>query len=165
MTTKARTTPSKPKAPEMAHLLEKDITPVMANYANWLKEVTGYDVDERTVQLAGTQRIVFQKSEMNRGDLASRKEAAAQAILDREARAEERAAKREEREKNAEANAAKRAEAKVAREEAKANKAASAVEGKAPAAKKPTAAAKKAAAAAPSPKRRRAATKADNEEF
>lgn len=40
---------------------EKPITDTMSEFAAWLKDVTGYKVDPRSVSLAGTLRMDFQK--------------------------------------------------------------------------------------------------------
>lgn len=45
-------------------------------FAEWLKIETGVDVDLKTVQLACSMRMDFQRSEENQKDLAKRKQAA-----------------------------------------------------------------------------------------
>jgi hypothetical protein len=42
---------------------DKPITTTMEAFAAWLEEVTGYEVDERSVALGGTLRMDFQKSD------------------------------------------------------------------------------------------------------
>jgi membrane protein involved in colicin uptake len=46
----------------------KEITPTMAAFADWLKAETGVDVDARSVALAGSLRMDFQKSEFWKND-------------------------------------------------------------------------------------------------
>jgi hypothetical protein len=52
-------------------------TDLHRNFAKWLKDNTGVDVDLKTVQLACAMRMDFQRSEDNQADLAARKAAAA----------------------------------------------------------------------------------------
>lgn len=52
-------------------------TDLHKNFAEWLKVNTGVDVDLKTVQLACSMRMDFQRSEDNQADLAARKAAAA----------------------------------------------------------------------------------------
>ena len=83
-----------PTAPR-AEYATKPITPTMRAYAYWLKAETGYDVDPMSVQLAGTMRVAFQKSDGNRARLAAATEkatAAATARADRRAVREQAAA-------------------------------------------------------------------------
>jgi hypothetical protein len=51
-------------------------TDLHRNFAAWLKEQTGVDVDLKTVQLACSMRMDFQSSPENQTDLAKRKAAA-----------------------------------------------------------------------------------------
>jgi hypothetical protein len=76
-------TANTPKAPRAA-LATKALSPVMTDYAAWIKAETGYDVDPMSVQLAGTMRTYFQQSEGNQRRIvaaaeAKAKEAAARA--------------------------------------------------------------------------------------
>ena len=74
-----------------ANLVEKDITPVMDAFVDYIKRETGYDADPRSVQLGAVLRGDFQKSPENQKRIADRK-----AELEAEAEArEERAAERE----------------------------------------------------------------------
>lgn len=77
--------------PPLAHLLDKDITPTMERYAKWLTDQTGYEVDPISVQLAGSQRGQFQKSDLNQQALEANRKAREEAIEAREARKAERA--------------------------------------------------------------------------
>ena len=131
--------------PPLAHLLDKEITPTMDRYAQWLTEQTGYEVDPRSVQLSGSQRGLFQKSELNQGALDARRKEREEAAQAREARKTERA----------EAAAAKAANKATATEEKKATTAK-------PTKAKPTTAkpaAKTAAKPGPTTTRRRPAAK------
>jgi dihydropteroate synthase len=51
----------------------KDITPAMEAFAEWLREVTGYKVDPRTVALAGSLRADFQSSDFWKADARNTK--------------------------------------------------------------------------------------------
>jgi len=105
----------------------KAITPTMEAFAEWLRAETGYEVDARTVALAGSLRSDFQSSEFWKADARNYK---ANVEANREAKAKEQAdkakaalVKAQERAKAAEAKAqeaAKAAKAKVAALEAKA---------------------------------------------
>lgn len=53
-------------------------TELHKNFAEWLKANTGVEVDLKTVQLACSMRMDFQRSEDNQKDLAARKAAAAE---------------------------------------------------------------------------------------
>lgn len=77
--------------PPLAHLLDKDITPTMDRYAKWLTDQTGYEVDPISVQLAGSQRGQFQKSDLNQQALEANRKAREEAIKAREERKAERA--------------------------------------------------------------------------
>lgn len=92
--------------PPLAHLLDKDITPTMDRYAKWLTDQTGYEVDPISVQLAGSQRGQFQKSDLNQQALEANRTAREEALKAREARKAERA-------EAAAAKAAAKAEAKA----------------------------------------------------
>lgn len=132
MATKATTKKTTKAAPPKAHLLEKDITPTMDRFCDWIRDETGYDVDPMSVQLGGTLRGEFQKSDVNQAALAESKQRRAE-------EAEARAAKREEREaKKAEKENKKSAPAKPAGKAA-ATKAAPAAKGKGKVEAKPTA--------------------------
>lgn len=112
-----------PTAPRFANYAEKEATPTMQAYAEWLTRETGYDVDPRSVYLGSALRGQFQKSEGNQAriaDAASAREQAktdrAQRKAEREAAAKERAAKKAA----AEAKRIERAKAVLAAAEAKA---------------------------------------------
>lgn len=84
------------------------------NFRDWIEETTGYDADLKTVQLAASLRIKFQKSEVNQEDLKARKAAAEAKIGSRAEAAEARAIAAAER-----AEAKKKADAeKLAKKEA-----------------------------------------------
>lgn len=139
--------------PPRANYAEKAVPTVIQNFAEYLTEQTGYEVDLRSVYLGSALRGEFQKSPENQARI--------------EARAQEIVAEREARE----AAKVARAEAKAEREAARAAKAAepkaekAAPAKKAPAAKAPVAKAtpakkapaKPAAKAAPATTRRRPA--------
>lgn len=132
MAPKAKPAAKAAEPPMYANYAEKDPTPLQEAFAAWLVDKTGYEVDEKSVQLAVALRMTFQRSPENQEDLEARRSTA-------EEKAEARAARAAEREEKA-----------AAREEAPA---------KVAPAKKTTA---KAAAAAPAtkvaaPPRRRAA--------
>ncbi|WP_157439089.1 hypothetical protein [Agreia sp. Leaf244] len=86
-------TATTPKAPRAA-LATKAITPVMADYAAWIKAQTGYDVDPMSVQLAGTMRTYFQQSEGNQKRISDAAAAKAKEVAARAARKAERDAAR-----------------------------------------------------------------------
>lgn len=77
-------TPSKKTFAERA---AAEPTELHKQFADWLKEKTGVDVDLKTVQLVTTMRMDFQSSEENQAALKERKAAAAK-------KAEEAKAKR-----------------------------------------------------------------------
>lgn len=118
----ARKTTKTTPAPRFAHYAEKEATPTMQAYAEWLTRETGYAVDVQTVVLASWLRGEFQKSEENQtriADAASAREQAkadrAQRKAEREQAAKERAAKKAA----AEAKRIERAKAVLAAAEAK----------------------------------------------
>ncbi|QPL15056.1 hypothetical protein SEA_HAUNTER_42 [Microbacterium phage Haunter] len=138
--------------PPRANYAEKAVPSVIQNFAEYLTEQTGYEVDLRSVYLGSALRGEFQKSPENQKRIADRAAEIEREREERAAKAEERAAKKAERE------AAAKEKAAAAKEAKSAPKASTA---KAPAAK--TAAAKKAPAkaaatkAAPATTRRRPA--------
>ena len=94
----ARKTTKTTPAPRFAHYAEKEATPTMQAYAEWLTRETGYAVDVQTVVLASWLRGEFQKSDENQTRIAeakTRKSEQAKARADRKA---ERDTKREQRE-------------------------------------------------------------------
>ncbi|MDH6237894.1 hypothetical protein [Cryobacterium sp. CG_9.6] len=70
------------KTPALAVYADKEVTPVIAAYAAWLEEQTGYKVDPLSVYLSSALRGTFQKSEGNQTRIATRA-----AELEAEARA------------------------------------------------------------------------------
>lgn len=138
--------------PPRANYAEKAVPTVIQNFADYLTEQTGYEVDLRSVYLGSALRGEFQKSPENQKRIADRAAEIEREREERAAKAEERAAKKAERE------AAAKEKAAAAKEAKSAPKASTA---KAPAAK--TAATKKAPAkaaatkAAPATTRRRPA--------
>ncbi|PXA68528.1 hypothetical protein [Cryobacterium arcticum] len=60
------------KTPALAHYAAKEVTPVIAAYAAWLEEQTGYKVDPLSVYLASALRGTFQKSDGNQKRIADR---------------------------------------------------------------------------------------------
>lgn len=83
-------------AKSFAERAASEPTDLHRNFAAWLKEQTGVDVDLKTVQLACSMRMDFQKSEENQDHLADRKQAAAakkaKAAADKKARLEKQLA-------------------------------------------------------------------------
>ena len=80
--------PSRKATPPLAHYAEKDVTPVIEEFAAWLTEQTGYEVDLRSVYPGSSLRATFQKSEGNQARIAAR---AAAVAADKLARAERKA--------------------------------------------------------------------------
>ncbi len=97
-----------------------DITPTMAAFAEWLQNETGYEVDARTVALAGTLRSQFQASDWWKQDARNYK---SNIDANREAKAAERIAKAQD--------AAKKAQERAARLEADLKKSIAAAKAKA----------------------------------
>lgn len=175
----ARVTNQKPDAagrrvkkagePPLASYAEKNITPTMESFVEWIEQQTGYKPDPMSVQLSGVLRSSFQKSQFNQDRLAARKaekERLAQEVADRKA---ERAQAKEER---AAARAAKAAEPKVAKATtakapAKTSTASTKAAPKATAKAAPARATAKKAAVAPTAARRRPAKPAagDDSDF
>lgn len=148
--------------PALASYVEKDITPVMKNYTEWLEQETGYPVDERTVQLAGVLRSRFQKSDFNQERITSRAEEREQEAAAREERRIAREQAKAERDAARAAKAAEpKAEKKVVEKKVAAKPAAKTAAAK-PAAKK-TAPATKTAAAKPATRRRPAKPAAEGD--
>jgi hypothetical protein len=87
----------------------KDVTPTMKAFAEWLKAETGVDVDLKSVALAGSLRMDFQKSDFWKNDdrnyLANVEENRARRAKEALAKAEAAELKAAERAKNARAKA------------------------------------------------------------
>ncbi|GAA1997259.1 hypothetical protein [Microbacterium pumilum] len=109
MTTSKKTQPTAP----LAHRVPAEVSDLIATYAAWIEEQTGYKADPMSVYLGSQLRSTFQKGESNQARLA-------QAAKDRAAKAAAKAKARAERE----AAAASRAAQKAAEEKAKAQDAA-----------------------------------------
>ncbi|UQA37502.1 hypothetical protein [Streptomyces sp. HNA39] len=62
---------------DYSQLADKEPTELHQNFAAWIKEKTGYEPDEKTVQLVCTLRMSFQASPENQSHLAHRKAQAA----------------------------------------------------------------------------------------
>lgn len=97
-----------PKAQSFVERGAAEPTDLHRNFAAWIKRETGVDVDLKSVQLACTLRMDFQRSEDNQTELANRKQTAAlkaqKAKLAKAARLEAQIAKlRAELEGNTEA--------------------------------------------------------------
>ncbi|WP_104195225.1 hypothetical protein [Cryobacterium sp. M25] len=60
------------QTPALANYAAKEVTPVIAAYAAWLEEQTGYKVDPLSVYLSSALRGAFQKSEGNQARIATR---------------------------------------------------------------------------------------------
>ncbi|UDG78662.1 hypothetical protein SEA_KATE_43 [Microbacterium phage Kate] len=140
--------------PPRANYAEKAVPSVIQNFAEYLTEQTGYEVDLRSVYLGSALRGEFQKSPENQKRIADRAAEIEREREERAAKAEERAAAKAEREAAAKAKAEEKAaaakEAKSAPKTAAAKAPAKTAAKKAPA---KTAAAK----AAPATTRRRPA--------
>ena len=93
----ARKTTQTPTAPQFAHYAEKEATPTMQAYADWLTRETGYAVDVQSVVLASWLRGEFQKSEDNQRRMADAATAREQAKAERALRQAEREATAKER--------------------------------------------------------------------
>lgn len=65
-------------AKTLAERAATEPTELHKNFKAWLEEHTGVEVDLKTVQLACSMRMDFQKSEENQADLKARKQAAAE---------------------------------------------------------------------------------------
>ena len=93
-------------AKDYAAKAKAPITPTMEAFGDWLREVTGVDVDSRSVALAGSLRMDFQASDWWKADSRNY---LANVEASREAKAKERAEKAAEsaRKAIARANAAK----------------------------------------------------------
>lgn len=109
----------------------KAITPTMAAFCEWLQNETGLELDERSVALAGSLRMDFQKSDFWKSHeanyLANVEANAAAKAVERATKAEEAAKKAQERLAAAKAKAkeaVKAAEAKAAKAVADASAAA-----------------------------------------
>lgn len=76
----------------LARYVDKDVTPRMQEFADWMREQTGYEVDPRTVYLSSVLRPVFQSSDENQKRLADRREEVAE---ERAVAAEKRAVRKE----------------------------------------------------------------------
>lgn len=66
-----------PKGRNFAALADKEPTELHKNFAAWLQEQTGVEVDLKTVQLVAVLRMDYQRSEANQASLKARQEAAA----------------------------------------------------------------------------------------
>lgn len=140
--TKAKKTVAKPKAKEVPRqdLADKEPTQLHQDFADYIQEQTGIEVDVKAVQLATILRMDFQRSETNQARLQASKAA-------REAAAQARADKRAAREaaKTEKASTSTKKAAAPAKKTATAGKASTA---KAPAKKAPARRTKPKAAAA-----------------
>lgn len=96
--TARKTTKTPTTAPKFAHYAEKEATPTMQAYAEWLTRETGYAVDLQTVLLASWLRGEFQKSEERQGALDAAKTRKVEEAKTRASRKAEQDAKRLERE-------------------------------------------------------------------
>ncbi len=119
----ARKTTKTTPAPRFAHYAEKEATPTMQAYAEWLTRETGYAVDVQSVVLASWLRGEFQKSaenqtrwEQSKAQKAEEAEARKARAAERAAQAEQKRAERAERAKEREAAAKERAAKKAAAE-------------------------------------------------
>lgn len=142
--------------PEFARYTEKEVTPVINSFGDWLEENTGLTLTKRDRQIlfiGSALRGTFQKSDYNQERIAARKEEIA---AEEEAR-EQRAAEREERRAAREAAAAERKSAP------KTAPAKSAAKSTAPAKKGATA--KSAPAKTGTTRRRPVASKNSNSDF
>jgi hypothetical protein len=79
---------------ELGQYRDKEPTQLHRDFVAWSKAKTGLDLDLKTVQVAFSLRMPFQRSEENQADLAERKAAAEAKVAAREQRATDRAAKK-----------------------------------------------------------------------
>lgn len=124
------------KTAERADLVEKEPTQLHSDFTAYIQEQTGYEADEKSVQLATILRMDFQKSDANQARLQAAKSAREQVAQERAERAEARKAAKAEK---TEAKSAKKSTAKAPEKKAA---------GKAPAKKAPARRKGKAAAKA-----------------
>jgi hypothetical protein len=100
----------------------KDVTPTMAAFAEWLQAETGYEVDVKSVALAGSLRMDFQKSDFWKAHennyLANIEANRETKAIERANAAKARAAKAVEAAKKAEAKAVEAAKAAKAKADA-----------------------------------------------
>lgn len=75
-------------------VMSKDPTPKQLACAEWIADNTGYDVDDKTVQLVLSLYTDFQKSPENQAVIQESKTSAAAAAEERADRTEKRAAKK-----------------------------------------------------------------------
>jgi hypothetical protein len=66
-------------AAKFAAYADKEITPAMQEFAEWLQLNTGYDVDPKSVALAGTLRMRFQEDRRDSSPRAKTGQSAAKA--------------------------------------------------------------------------------------
>ncbi|MGO4428964.1 hypothetical protein AB4Z54_62105, partial [Streptomyces sp. MCAF7] len=69
-------------AKSFAERAQSEPTDLHKNFAEWIKEQTGYEPDLKTVQIVCAMRMDFQRSEENQADLKARKQAAAKKKAD-----------------------------------------------------------------------------------
>lgn len=102
--------------PKLARYLEKEVTPVIEDFADFLEKQTGMTLNKRDRQvlfIGSALRGTFQKSPENQARIAQRKEEIAAELEDRQARHDARVAKKAARaEKASEPKTAKGAPAK-----------------------------------------------------
>jgi hypothetical protein len=60
------------EAPDYTVYADKDITPTMEDFHEWLEQEVGIELDLRSVALGGTLRMEFQKSQFNKDRRAQR---------------------------------------------------------------------------------------------
>ena len=89
--------PEQNEAP-YAHLADADIKTMYQEFADWLEEQTGVEMDVRTVQISNILRRQFQQSDVNQARMASRREERDALLAEREQRKSQRDANKAERE-------------------------------------------------------------------
>lgn len=80
--------------PRLARYTEKEVTPVIELFADWLETETGLTLNERdrkVLFIGSALRGQFQKSDVNQSRIVQRKEEMASEVESREARRAERA--------------------------------------------------------------------------
>ena len=85
------TTKKTSKTAPLAHRIPAEVSPVIAAYAEWLTEQTGYAVDPMSVYIGSQLRSTFQKSDDNQKRIAD-------ATKERAAREAAKAVRKAERE-------------------------------------------------------------------
>jgi hypothetical protein len=108
-----------------AAIMDREPTDLHKNFVQWIEEETGYKADLKSVQIAASLRIKFQRSELNQADLAARKERSAAELIarqERKAAAEAKLAEKADEVKVAKVEKVAKKETAVKKEAAEAKK-------------------------------------------